>query len=150
MYYRSKITLTKFTHTCDLNTRSYREARLRSGVTLPDLTDVQDLVYMLHQWPTLSCANLRPFVVRYMPHYQAADAQIIVNLRRIIAGFILLHEFDDLPTSNDAVMLAGPKEIAADEICSGDNVLFKFNMTKLLQKVMHEDSSYWKACIFLD
>ena len=94
-------------------------------MTLPYLTGVQDLVSMLHQRPTLRCANLRPFVARCMPHYQYADAQIIVNLRRRIVRFIILHGFDDLPTSNEDVMLAGPKAIAANELCLGDNVLFK-------------------------
>ena len=47
-------------------------------------------------------------------------------------------------------MLAYPKAISADKLCLGDNVIFKCNMTKILQKVMQEDSSYWKACRFLD
>ena len=82
VYYRSKIISTNFTHTCDLNTRSHIEARRRTGVTLPDLNGVQDLVPMLRHRPTLSCANLQSFFVRYMPHYQAAYAQLIINLRR--------------------------------------------------------------------
>ena len=92
---------------------------------LPDLTGVQDMVSMLHQRPTLSCADLRPFVVRYMSHYQAVYSQIIINLRRRIVSFILLHEFDYLPTSNEAVMLAYPEAINADGLFLGDNVLFK-------------------------
>ena len=119
-------------------------------MTLPDLTGVQDLVSMLRQRPTLSCADIRPFVVRYIPHYQALDAQLIINLRRIIVRFILLHEFDELPTSNEAVMLADPIAIAADKLCLGDNVLFKCNMMKLIKKVIQEDISYWKSCRFLD
>ena len=99
---------------------------------LLDLTDVQDLVSMLRQRPTLSCADLRPFFVRYMPHYQAADAKLVINLRRRIVRFIFLYEFDDLPTSNKAVMLADPKVVAVNKLCLGDNVLFKCNMTMLL------------------
>ena len=91
VYYRSKITPKNFTHKCDLNTRSQREACRRAGVTLLYLTGVQDLVSMLRQRPTLSCADLWLFFVGYMPHYQAPDAQLIVNLRRIIVRFILLH-----------------------------------------------------------
>ena len=105
---------------------------------------------MIRQQPTISCANIGPFVVSYMPHYQAADTQLIINLRRRIVRFIILHEFDEIPTSNAAFMLADPKAISADKLCLGDNVLFKRNLTKLLQKVMQEDSRYWKACIFMD
>ena len=101
-------------------------------MTLPDLTGVQNLVSMLHQQPTLSCAALRPFIVRYTPHYQAANEQLIINRRIIIVRFILLHVFDHFPTFNEAIMLAEPKLIAADELCLGENVLFKCNMTKLL------------------
>ena len=105
---------------------------------------------MPRQRSTLSCADLRTFIVRYMPHYQAADAQLIINTRRRIVRFILLHDFDYLPTSNEVVMLADPKAIASNELCLVDNVLFKCNLTKILRKVMQEYISYWKACRFLD
>ena len=78
----------------------------------------------------------------YMPHYQATDSQLLINLRRNIVRFILLHEFDDLPTSNEAVVLADPKAIAANGLFLGNNVLFKCNLAKLLRKVMQEDSNY--------
>ena len=94
---------------------------------------------MLRQRPTLSCANLRQFFVRYMTHFQAVDAQLISNLRRRIVRFILLHEFEDLPTSNEAVMLSDPKAFAANKLCLGENVPFTCNLKKLLQKVMQED-----------
>ena len=64
--------------------------------------------------------------------------------------FILLHEFDDLPTSNEAVMLAYSKAIAAGKLCLVENVIFKCSIAKLLRKVMQEDSRYWKDFIFLD
>jgi hypothetical protein len=149
IYYRVKITNSCFKHSCGLNTRSHREARQRAGNTLPDLNGVQDIVSMLRQRPTLSCSDLRPFLQKYIPLYQAANAQFIINFRHRALKFILESPFDAVPTAAEAAQMGSLTRVAADEISRGDNAFYAKNLAVVLQKVMQEDSSYWDAHRFL-
>ena len=104
---------------------------------------------MLRERPTLSCSSLRPFVEKYIPKYQAASSQLIINFRNRVIKWILHNPEDAIPSANEALLL-GCSLNASEEISRGDNAFFSHNLTTLLRKVMQEDGSYWNAKRFLE
>lgn len=101
----------------------------------------------------MSSSELRPFVERYVPHYQQMDAKFIGNFRKKILKYILTHNFDESLTYEDVRMITGKSTCtidAANEFQFGDNVFFKANLTKILRRVLQEGGSYWKAQKYLE
>jgi hypothetical protein len=146
--YKVKITTVNFVHTCQLTTIFHRQALQKGGGCQPDLNGLNDIVSLLKHKPNLQCEFLRPLLAKYLPFYNARDAQFLVNFRSRVNMFVLNHGDKEL-TMEDARKLSSKRSLASDEFLLNDNPMQKQNLTDLLRKVMQEGSSTWDSLRFL-
>ena len=127
IYYHVKTTCVNYTHTCGVDTLSYKEAKQRCGDIQPDLNGVQDIIAFLCNRPTMSLQVLWPFMVKYIPKYKGTSSQFMLNFRNWCLKFILENKMENMPTAQDSLKFQNVSDTTAEELLVDDSPLIREN-----------------------
>ena len=76
-----RITAVNANHTCSPNTVSARFAICKSGNQKFDFKSMQAIVSLLYENPNMTAQQLRPYLTKFLPHYQHVNASYMRNFR---------------------------------------------------------------------